>query len=710
MKPSPQAVQNAVHAAVGGPVIQAGRIAGGVHLHAAPSAPAAATPRQLPAVSAHFEGRRDGLDWIAGQWESVSRRADGGVLVVSGTGGVGKTALALAWLHANADEFPDGQLYADLAGYSPTGPVAASLVLGGFLRGLGIPAADVPAETAERAALLRTITHGRRLAVLADNAVSAAHVRAIAPRWPGCVTLVTTRSALSGLAMDGARTLRLEPWRSEAGVKLLRRMIGGERIDAEPDAALEVARLCGGLPLAVGVAAAKLASRPRWPVGRLAAELAQDATRLDVLSPESQDAVGPVLDGSFRALSPAGATLYRLLGGCPVPWFDQGMVAAVFVGDPAEARAAVDELVDANLLEDLGDRVRFHDLVRLHAARKAEGHDKQDALARLGEYCLRGATRAEEIVTGSHRVLDRDYAFPAVQGPSLDSETAALGWLETRHAGLMAVLEACAENAMHTLVWQLADAMWPSFLRLIYPEDRLRAQQLGLQAARAVGHAAAEGMFLTSLVRTLSGAGRDEESLDYGRQAVAVYEANGDPRGLAQACNGLAKTALDVGDLDQAQRMFARALELREQIGYRRGVYLTLQGLGRVALARNDAERAVGHLRRAYEGLLSVGDHYDASLSLVYLAPAEFRGGRADEAFAQLERGVEAMVGLKSRFGEACLRETAGNLREAQGDRAGARAEYRRALTCLGSTSPDTGGRITTRLDQLPANPGSEDT
>jgi tetratricopeptide (TPR) repeat protein len=662
-------------------------------------------------MSVLFIDRREDFEWVDRQWERNTREAAGALVVLSGTAGVGKTSLALAWLHRRAGEFPDGQLYVDLGGYSPVGAAAPVDVLGTLLRALGVLPEAVPVSTAERTALLRTVTHGRKIAILLDNALSAAQVRILAVRATDCVTFVTTRGALSGLAMDGARLYRLEPWGAETGVELMRRMLGEERVGAEPQAALDVARLCGGLPLAVGVASAKLAGRPHWPISRLAETLALagDARRLEVLALDADDALTPVLDSSYRSLADHDAALYRLLGMCPVSFFDRDAVAAVLGCPPPDGEQRLDALVDANLLQNLGGRVRFHDLVRLHAAQSAALEstpgERRETLLRLSEFYLRATTRAEEILTPTHRILEREYQFPAPDEPSFDDAQAALDWLEAQRTNLMGVLRACAEQELHAMVWQLAEAMWPLFLRLRYAQDRLEAQLLGLDAARAQGSAAAEGIFLTSLAGTLGDAGRLEESVTYNRQAVDLYEAGGDQRGLAQAYNGMAKDLLKLGDLRQAEEFFTRALRLREQAGYQRGAFLSHQGLGRVALATGDFERAVDHLQHAYQGLDALGDHYDAAWSSALLARAECARGQAGQALKILASALARMTEIGSRFGEAWVYEITGEVHESTGDVTLARQDYAAAFERLGAADPAARDRVRARLIELGGDP-----
>src|SRR5581483_8424521 len=245
----------------------------------------------------------------------------------------------------------------------------------------------------------------------------------------------------------------------------------------------------------------------------------------------------------------------------------------------------LDALVDASLLEELTDRYRFHDLVRVHAAdcarREEPEPERAAALTRIIDFYLHTATRIESALTPSHRLLERDYQFTTPVVLAFPDETTSLDWLDAQRPNLMAVLRYGAVNHRYGHTWRLAYAMWPLFLRRRYPDERLEAQTLALQAARAEGHRIAEGNLLTSLAGTLATAGRLREAAEYHHQALTVYEQLGDQRGLAQACNGLAKIHLELGELPEARHLFERARQLRAAIGYGRGVYLSHQGLGR---------------------------------------------------------------------------------------------------------------------------------
>lgn len=364
-------------ARITGPVVQARHVSGGIHVHehrheAAGPAPRQPVPRQLIPAAAHFTDRTADVAALDALRTAGGESAP--LVVVTGAAGVGKTALVAVWLHRLAAAYPDGQLYADLRGHTGDEPVPPAAVLGRFLRGLGVDRA--PAEPAELAALWRTVTADLRIVLFLDNAFSAAQVRPLLPAAPGALVAVTSRRRLPGLGVDGAGFHHLDALGPAASVELLNRRLGAERVARERQAADGLARLCGGLPLAVCVAAARMAARPRQPLAALVAAMSRDSGRLAGLALGGDRAVQTALDGAYGVLPPEVARGYRLLGLLPVGEFGAGAAAAA-CGLPADLAAELlDELVDVSLLEELGpDRFRFHDLIGLHAAQRAAAEE-----------------------------------------------------------------------------------------------------------------------------------------------------------------------------------------------------------------------------------------------------------------------------------------------------------------------------------------------
>ncbi|ASO21799.1 hypothetical protein FHR81_003448 [Actinoalloteichus hoggarensis] len=298
-------VVNALAGTVFGSAVQAGPIHGGFHLHTAERPDQITIPRQMPFGSSRFTGRVEELRLLDGMRSDSAGRF---MTVVSGLGGVGKTTLAAHWLRQLADETPDGQLYADLGGSGGGEPVPPARVLAGFLRALGVADERIPDDLSERASLFRTMSADKAVAVLLDDAATAAQVRPLLPSSDRSVVVVTSRVRLIGLGMDGARFVDLSPLDDTGAVELLTRFVGEERASAEREATAKLARQCGGLPVALSVAGARLAARPRLPVSRVVDELDAHDSRLSRLSVESVS-VQTIFDVAYASL-PADAARF----------------------------------------------------------------------------------------------------------------------------------------------------------------------------------------------------------------------------------------------------------------------------------------------------------------------------------------------------------------------------------------------------------------
>jgi transcriptional regulator with XRE-family HTH domain len=339
--------------------------------------PAPCAPAQLPAAPRLFVGRSEALT------ELDAAQTRHRVVIISGLAGVGKTALALRWSCQAARRFPDGCLFVDLHGFDQSGtPAEPADALGRLLRDLGCPPESVPPGLESRSALLRTLLCDRRALIVVDNAATAGQVRPLIPGGDSCRLIVTSRSRLSGLvARDGAARLVLAPLREQEAQTLLEHAIGSRAVeDAEATAA--VARLCGHLPLALWIAADRAQARPALRLAALAAELGVAHDRLTLLSAADDEtaAVRSSFSWSYRALAPDAARLFRLLGRYPGREVGTAVAAAIAGIGRSHAYRLLDALAAVHLLEEAGPgRYRFHDLVRLYAAERAEAEESSVA-------------------------------------------------------------------------------------------------------------------------------------------------------------------------------------------------------------------------------------------------------------------------------------------------------------------------------------------
>ncbi|MGV4927954.1 tetratricopeptide repeat protein [Streptomyces sp. BHT-5-2] len=700
-------------AQVTGPTLQSREVHGDVHLHQVTMSPAEnrlPVPRQLLAGPPHFTGRDGDLAALDGLLAEGRQAGTPFVVVVSGSAGVGKTALASRWLGrlSEGGAFPDGQLYVDLRGHSPDAPARPGEVLGQFLRAYGID--RIPAELAEQAALWRSATAGLRVAVMLDNALSAAQVRPLLTGAAGGLVVVTSRRRLTSLGVDGAAFHQLGLLEGASAVELLARRIGVQRVDRERAEAREVAALCAGLPLALCLAAARLAARPQQPLAAMVGTLGAGGGALTALRAEGERAVRTVLDESYRALPPDAARAYRCLGLAPVVMFDRRVAACACGVTPEEIGPLLDELVENNLVEDLPsdridgtERFRMHDLVRAHADETAAGADspnqRQAVVRRVTDLYLATATAAEALLTPSHRRLSRTYDFEPEPPPVFDDEAAALDWLDSERSNLMAMVRIAAESGWDSTAWQLVDAMFPLFLRLRPYDLWIEAHEIGLAAARRDGDREGESRMLTSGGVGLRNAGHHDTAVEWFTQALDEARGSGDRRAEAQALHGLGQSHLLAGRGERAGSYFTAALALREEIGHHRGAALTRLSLGELALAAGRPADAIELLARAREELLARCDPYDAARALALLGRAH---GRVPGGLALATRLLDQALGEFTVTGsvhwQARVWEFLGQTAEEHGHALRARDCYERSLALYEPVSESDARRLRARL------------
>ncbi|TGB08290.1 tetratricopeptide repeat protein [Streptomyces sp. MZ04] len=681
---------NELSGTVHGPVVQAGAVHGDIHIRA--TAVERQAPWQLP-PSARITDRTAELGALESHRARAGRDGHPTLAAVSGLGGVGKTAVALAWLHALRPDFPGGQLYADLGAQSPGGPADPGEVVGRFLRALGIPTRRLPTALAERVALYRSLTMGRRIVVLLDDAASAAQVRPLLPGGQN-VTAVTSRWRIPGLTVDGCYAVYLEPLAPAAAVELLAATLADGRVAAQPQEALELVELCAGLPLAVRVAGARLAARPRRRITTMVRALTEEHDRLEALAIEGDHSVMAALDLSYQSLSPRAARLYRLLGLHPGPEFAAAAATAA-LGEDAEE--PLDALHDANLLVDTGDeRYRFHDLVRLHAAAKSEqdepARERAAALRRIADHYLVTATHAERIVDPQHRTMDRDYGEGPVHAADFgDDPGSALDWLEHELPNLMAVLRRARPAGFPTVGWQLADALWPLFLRRKYYQEWRAAHEEGLAAATELGDAAAECRMLTSGGIGELGMGCPGRALEMFERAARTFLATADTLGHARTLNYRGLAHQQLGDLDRAARLFTRAADELPRVGDPRAGGLAGLNLADVALTRGHAEASGDAARAAYTALREAGDSYNAARAEILLGRVCLARNLLAEADAHLSGALVVLRGMGADFETARALESLAGLCDRRGQPESARSRYREALDLyVAAGSPDS--------------------
>ncbi|MFJ8437403.1 AfsR/SARP family transcriptional regulator [Kitasatospora griseola] len=432
-------------------------LAGDPELMAVPATPAKTSaeesapfvpPAQLPADVSDFSGRSK----LVSELQDVLRAGSGQAVVVTslaGIGGVGKTTLAVHVAHGLRPDFPDGQLYVDLrgAGASPADP---AVVLGDFLHALGTP--DTPDSLDQRAALYRSLLADKRMLILLDNARDAQQLRPLIPGVSGNAVIVTSRSRLAEI--PGAHLVDIEELTPDEALALFSAIVGAERVAAEPEAALQVVTSCGLLPLAVRIAAARLASRPRWSVSDLARRLADQRNRLQELQLGNL-AVETTLGLGYAQLQPEEARAFRLLSVVDSPDLPLAAVAALLGRDEQEAEDLAEALVEANMLECFTPgRYRYHDLLRLYAqhqnVKTGDTAEQHAALMRLLDLLLATMQNAARVIEPDDE-LNEQLHLPVSSGLPLSDNTAARSWLRTEISLVLGSIEAAVGTSIALL-------------------------------------------------------------------------------------------------------------------------------------------------------------------------------------------------------------------------------------------------------------------
>jgi tetratricopeptide (TPR) repeat protein len=565
--------------------VQARDVSGGVHFHSSPGEPGNPhpVPRQLPADVSVFVDRQSELRALTRLRGTRSggpalhvRSPSAAVVVISGSAGVGKTALALHWAHLVRGGFPDGELYANLRGFDEGPPVSAEAALDRFLRDLGVPAEAIPADLDGRSALFRSRIAGRRILILLDNAVGTGQVRPLIPGGPGPLLIITSRNQLSGLAIrDGAQRIRLDVFQESHAVALLRQVTrtGGRR-DTPADIT-ELARLCARLPLALRVAAEHAVSRPAMGLAELIADLRDDSMLWDALSVGEEphgEAVRTVFAWSYRDLPADAAGMFRALGLHRGPDISLSAAAAAR-GIPARsARRALDILVGAFLVEaPRPGRYQLHDLLRAYAldqARTIDSEtDRRETVDRILRWYIATASQASTLLLlGASFPLE----VPAVVGPdplSFAAPAAVFEWLDAERPNLVANARAAMESGLARRAWELAMVLGPIQSYYLTFDDWAALSQLALTAAGEITDRSALASALGNRGEFLFRRGLPDEAKTALFGALEIRRELGDEQGALRSLNALGLISVEAREFSQAVANFADVAERARGIG-----------------------------------------------------------------------------------------------------------------------------------------------
>jgi transcriptional regulator with XRE-family HTH domain len=670
-------------------------------------------PRQLPPDIADFTGRELALEGLR---RRVQDRELGSTAVVItavvGKAGVGKTTLAVHAAHQLRSSFPDGQLYVNLRGVEAQA-LEPSDVLGRFLRALGVEGRSIPDDADERSALYRSLMADLRALVVLDNAADESQARLLLPGGAGNLVLVTSRVRLAGLAV--AEVIDLDVLPPGQAVELLGKIVGAHRVAGEPDAARKIAALCGYLPLALRIVGARLAGKPHWRLQRLAGRLAAHHRRLDELTAGDLEVRASVAL-SYQGLGEVEQRAFRLLGLLEVPDFAPWMLSAL-LGFPAlEAEEVVERLVDAQLLDTVGEdsagqiRYRFHDLLRLYARERLAADETLDtrrgALERtLQTYFASAQESVRQLRLRPPELPDR--AAPAIPSDLVGELALSYQWLAAEHTGLAVSLDQAWREGLGRLGQALTRLLADFFEVYACWDEWERTHEVALRAARLAGDRHAEASLLRGLGDLRRFQDRLPEAVTHFTRSKAIFCELRDTPGQVDSLIGLARTFRRQHRLADAAACFENCLELcrglgdpdreakamlflakvRRQQGQSadalallarcREIFRSVRSSGYVAYSdlmigivcneRGEYDRAADHLQHALTFARALGDPRWEAYGLLNLAVTAQERGLQDEARRDLELSLALFQQTDDRQGTRHARQLIAHLGEIAG-------------------------------------------
>jgi DNA-binding SARP family transcriptional activator len=662
-----------------------------------PSAPAAEAeiprpvpaPAQLPADVADFTGREDQVKHLCDLLASDGVDADPGavrIALVAGSGGLGKTSLAVHAAHRVRGSFPDGQLYVDLLGATPQ-PLPPADVLARFLRDLGVDGRDIPADDDERAARYRTVLDGHRMLIVLDNARDAAQVRPLLPGTASSAVLITTRNRMPDLA--STKLVDLNVLDDDEALTLFTRVVGDERASAEPEATAELLLACAGLPLAIRICAARLNTRSGWTIGAMARRLRDEHRRLDEMRAGDM-AVRASFQVSFASLpasvQPDGiapADAFRMLGLWQGPSISSAAAAALFGTPEYQAEDVLETLVDVHLLESTSsDRYKFHDLLRVYSSERAaadlSGPARDAAVGRLLRWYMRTSDAAGTAVVPHRYNIPLEPVGDDTPPLSFAGVDDALSWYDSERVNLVAVTRQASSAGLHEVAWRLPAPLFRIFEARGNWADLVTTHRVALDSARRIGNRQGEAWVLVNLGEALGIIG-DSEGIGCLEQALAISREAGDRSAESRAANNLAEVYTRLGRSEEAIDLLRRGLELSRAAGRRFGEGVALVNLGDALLDLDRADEALDYLQQARQIFAEVESVDGAGYVLVSLGRCYLLLGRDADALDHLAQGLTSHQVSDNRQQQAAALRLLGRAQARNGLAAEAHESWARA-------------------------------
>jgi tetratricopeptide (TPR) repeat protein/transcriptional regulator with XRE-family HTH domain len=679
---------------------------------------------QLPAAAATFVGRETQLSQLDCALSGDSPGAPWTV-AVDGPPGVGKTALALRLAHQVKDRFPDGQLYVDLHGYSPDGqPSRPDVVLEEFLVALGTSASAIPSATSQRAGLYRSLLDGSRVLLVLDNARDSRQVEHLLPGSAGCGVIVTSRMRLSGLPMRQDQRITLGPLSENESIALLRTVIGSERADDEPEATAGLARRCGHLPLALRIAAERVATHPHHSVDELADELGAEEERLDVLSTDDDSvAVRTVFSWSYRDLSGESARMFRLIGLHRGPHLSVHAAAALAGVSVAHAKRLLDRLVGVHLVQGLGsNRYRCHDLLRVYAAERAAEEEPQPernlAVRRVLQWYLHTSYAANHTLSPQRfdpPLEESEFSLPVLEFTSYDE---ALAWCEAEMANLIAATRLALEFGEDAIAWKIPVGSWNFvFLRKRW-SAWISAHELGLAGARRLGDRFGEAWALNNVAHGFRELRRFKDAKEHLEEALEIRKEIGDIVGLAWTLTAIGFVDCDLRRFSVAVDTLREALRIRDEverdyagdesimIANRQGQGIARASLGDALRELSRFDEALDELNEALLTFRNIADKHGEGYTLVKLGDTYARMHRPQDALDNFEQALETRREIGDRWGEAETLHSRGRVLLDTGEPEAAREAWRHALAIFTDLDDPRADDVRALLTSTPRTAG----
>lgn len=612
---------------------------GGSYRHHGQARERAVTPRQLPATPESFTGRAAELAQLDRLLRDRETSTPVVISAVSGMGGIGKTALAVHWAHQARDNFRDGELYIDMQGYHPSGrPVTAETAMTQFLVALGVETGRIPLAIAEQAGLYRTLMADRQMLVLLDNVRDVDQVRPLLPGSPYCRVLITSRSRLPGLAVrEGAQRIALDILDLRDAVRLLRRMIGDRAIE-QPGATAALANLCGLHPLALRIAAERIAGGD-GAIADAVVALSEPADRLSSLAVPDDDsaAIRKVFSWSYQGLDESARRLFRLLGLHDGPDITLEPCAALAGLGLDECAAVLAVLVDAHLVDVTEEgRYRLHDLLRLFAHECLVDTEPADTRAeaafRLAAWYLGSTCVARAALDPNLPPLPAVRAALPVSPMAFATEAAALNWCDVERANLTATALSASERGFHEIGWKLPTALFPYFDRGRHFGDWIATHRAAITAAHLAGDREAEGKVTCNLGSAYRPMRRFAEAAEHYERALELFREVGWTQGTAKALGNLASTFHEVGNYGRAIEVGLSALAVFRELGDKYGEALCLANLGNAQSSQGCQDQAAETLSQALDAFSAIGDRRGSARARGTLGLVYTRTGREQEA------------------------------------------------------------------------------